>query len=66
MTSSYLERPVRSLEQALEDRAWGRGQSLEPGSGTPAGPAVDRHDPIGVRGRLRAKVLARARGRRAA
>ena len=66
MTSLYLERPIRTLEQALEDRARVRGQSLEPGPGTPAGPALDRHDPIGARGRRRAKVPARARGRRAA
>jgi hypothetical protein len=52
MVSSYLERPIRTLEQALEDRVRVRGESLELGPGTPAGLAVDRYDPIGVRIRL--------------
>jgi hypothetical protein len=56
MVSLYLEQPVRTLEQALKDRARVWGESLELGPGTPAGPAVDRavdrFDPIGVRIRL--------------
>lgn len=52
MVSSYLERPIRTLEQALEDRAWVRGESPKLGPGIPADPAVDRYEPIRVLNRL--------------
>ena len=52
MVSLYLERPIRTLDQALEDRARVRRELLELGSGTPAGPTVNRNDPIGVLNRL--------------
>jgi len=60
MTSLYLERPIRTLEQALEDRARVRGESPELGPGTPAGPAVDRYERIGARIRLLANDHATA------
>lgn len=44
MVSLYLERPIRPLKQALEDRARIRGESLELESGTPTGLAVGRYD----------------------
>ncbi len=52
MVSSYLERPLRTLEQALEERERVQGASLELGPATPASPAVDRYDPIGALVRL--------------
>ena len=52
MVSLYLERPIRTLEQALEDRARVRGEFLELGPGMPAGPAVDLYERIGARIRL--------------
>lgn len=52
MVSSYLQRPIRIFEQALEDRAWVRRESPKLGPGIPADPAVDRHKPIGVLNRL--------------
>jgi hypothetical protein len=48
MVSSYLERPIRTLEQALEDRARVREKSLELGPRTAADLAVDRYEWIGV------------------
>ena len=52
MVSSYLQRPIRTFEQALEDRARVRGETLGLGPGTQAGPTVDRYEPIDVRIRL--------------
>ncbi len=52
MVSSYLERPLRTLEQALVERERVQGAPLELGPATAAGPAVDRYDPIGVLVRL--------------
>ena len=66
MVSSYLELPIRSLEQALWDRARVRGERLERGPGTPAGPTVNRNDPIGVQIRLLAKNPTPPGGRRTA
>jgi hypothetical protein len=52
MVSAYLDRPIRTLEQALEDRArvWEGAVELE--RADPAAAAVDRYDPIGVLVRL--------------
>jgi len=48
MVSSYLERPIRTLEQALEEREQVWGELLELGPGTPTSPAVDPYDPFRV------------------
>ena len=52
MVSSYLGKPIRTLEQALEDRAWVKGAFRKLGPGAPTDPAVDRHEPIRVLNRL--------------
>ncbi len=48
MVSSYLERPLRTLEQALDDRARYPG----PPAGSPAGLDVTGLDPVEVLVRL--------------
>ncbi len=64
MVSPYLERPVRTLDGVLEDRALVRPDAPRPASATPVGSPVDsnpdsdpdldarRLDPIGILVRL--------------
>ncbi len=60
MVSPYLERPVRTLDRVLEDRALVRPDAPRPASAAPVGSPVDsnpdsdarRLDPIGVLVRL--------------
>ncbi len=64
MVSPYLERPVRTLDRVLEDRALVRPNAPRPASAAPVGAPVDsnpdwgpdldarRLDPIGVLVRL--------------
>ena len=55
MVSAYLEYPIRTLKQALADRARARRKSLSRGPEMPPGPAVGRYDPSGLMIRLLAK-----------
>ncbi len=48
MVSSYLTQPLRTLEQALDDRARPAG----PAAGPPAGPQVTGLDPVELLVRL--------------
>ncbi len=54
MVSPYLQQRTRTLDQALEDRvrARARADSRGPVRETPAEPAVDPLDPVGVSARL--------------
>ncbi len=60
MVSSYLERPVRTLDRVLEGRVLVPPEAPRPASAAPVGPPMDsnpdldarRLDPIGVLVRL--------------
>ncbi len=52
MVSSYLKRPLRTLEQALDDRARPAEPPAGPPVGPPIGPDVTGHGPVELLVRL--------------